>query len=74
MADYLSRNPSDSKRENQLKAEELSNNWFTVNEIKSNKPVLNETNGRNTATQPIKIKLAETATGRRDGSDKCERT
>ena len=34
MTDYLSRHPSDSNSiDNKIKAEELWNNWFTVNEI-----------------------------------------
>ena len=44
MAHYLSRRPSPSNNKNQLKAEEHWNNRFTVNEIKSKKPVLEEQN------------------------------
>ena len=49
MAAYFSTHPSDSKREKQIKEEELWNNWFTVNENKCDKPLSDEKNGRNTS-------------------------
>ena len=59
IADYLSMHASDTKRENQLKAEKLWNNWFNVSEINYEKPVLDGKNGRNTASQPISNELAD---------------
>ena len=44
MAAYLSRHPSPSNHNIKLKAEELGNNWFTVNETDVDKPVLVEHN------------------------------
>ena len=44
MAVYLSRHPSPSSNNIKLKAEELWSNWFTVNEIDVDKPVLVELN------------------------------
>ena len=56
MAEFFSRHPSPSNKNEQLKAEELWSNWFTVNKIDVNKPVLVEQNNRN--KQPITIDLA----------------
>ena len=56
MAEYFSRHPSPSNNNEQLKAEELWSNWFTVNKIDVNKPVLVEQNNRN--KQPITSDLA----------------
>ena len=44
MADYLSGHPSPSNNNIKLKAEELWHNWFTVNEIIVDTPVLVEQN------------------------------
>ena len=53
MEDYLSRHPSPSTYNFKLKADELWNNWFAVNEINVDKPVLVEQN-----KQPITGELA----------------
>ena len=55
MADYLSRHPSQSiSNEQKIKAEELWNNGFTVNEITKCKIVSEEPSQQNTTAQPIK--------------------
>ena len=53
MADYLSRHPSPSNQNIQIKAEELWNNWFTVNKIDCKNFVLNEQKRREAEIQPI---------------------
>ena len=55
MAGYLSRDPSPNNNNEQLKAEGLWNNWFTVNEF-VNRPVLVEQNDR--YKRPISDDLA----------------
>ena len=70
MADYLSRHPSASNIIEQLKAEELWNNWFTVNEIDVNKPVLVEQNNRD--KQPITSDLANLSETARSGEAESE--
>ena len=59
MADYLSRHPWPSNENNQIKAEELLNDWFTVNKIENKKLALDEQNRRRMGNQPIR---GETAT------------
>ena len=61
MADSFSRHPSPSNVKNQLVAEELWNDWFTVNEIKFKKPVLDEQSRRGVENQPITGGLAESS-------------
>ena len=54
MADYLSRHSSPCIKTNQLKAEDLWNDWFTISKIDSKKFVLDEQNRRRTGNQPIR--------------------
>ena len=58
MADYLSRQPSLSNKNIQIKAEELWNDWLTANKIDHEKIVLVEQNRRGTANQAISRSLA----------------
>ena len=65
MADYLSRHPSPSNKNNQIKAEELWNDWFTVNKIDKKKllaldkkKVLDEQNRQRKENQPIRDETA----------------
>ena len=59
MTDYLSRHPSPSnKNEQKMEAEELWNNWFTVNETTKCKIVSEKPSQQNTTQLPIKLKLA----------------
>ena len=53
MADYLSRHPLPSNKNNQIEAEELWNHWFAVNKIDLEKIVFYEQNRRGTASQAI---------------------
>ena len=57
MADYLSRHPSPSNQNTQVKAEKLWNNWFTVNGIDCKKFVLDERNRQEATNKPITEKL-----------------
>ena len=66
MAYYLTRHASPSVK-NQIKEKELWNDWFTINEIKCKKPVLDEQNQIGEVKQPITDELAE-----RNGSVKTE--
>ena len=62
MADYLSRHPSESNsNEQKIKAEELWNNWCTVNEITRN-DVFDLANQKSQANnnRPTRAKLART--------------
>ena len=80
MADFLSRHPSPSNNNEQLKAEELLNNWLTVNEDDVNKPVLVEQNNRD--KQSVTNDLANRSETARCGeaesenklSKQCEQT
>ena len=54
MADYLSRHPSPSKKDEQSKAEELWNNWFTVNKLDYAKFVLDTKNRKDSTEQPMR--------------------
>ena len=60
MSDYLSRHPSPSNVKNQIKADEIWNNLFTVKETKCRKPVLDEQKQIGGANQPITGELSET--------------
>ena len=54
IADYLSRHPSENNNNiHKIKAEELWNNWFTVNEITCNKLVSENQQKHNAETQPL---------------------
>ena len=57
IADNVTRHPSPSNKINQMKAEELCNNWFTVHERKCEKIVLGEQKRRRTENQPITAEL-----------------
>ena len=57
MADYLSRHPSPSNQNNQIKAQELWNNWFTLNKIDYEKFVLDERNRQEATKKPITEKM-----------------
>ena len=67
MAEYLSRHPSPSNKNVQVKAEELWTNWFTVNKIKCGKIVSDKQTRRETENQPITAELIEKSD--RDGPD-----
>ena len=58
MSDYLSRHPSPSIENNQIKAEELWNDWLTVNKIDEKKLLLDEQNRQRKENQPIRDKTA----------------
>ena len=58
MADFLSRHSSPSNKNNQIKAEELSKDWFTVNKIDKRKFVLNEQNRQRKENQLIRDETA----------------
>ena len=58
MADYLSRHPSPSNKNNQIKAEELWNDLFTVYKIDFEKYVLDEQKRREAENRPIRAKTA----------------
>ena len=57
-ADYLSKQPSPSNRINQVKAEELWNNWFTVNKNDYEKFVLDEQKRQEATNKPIREQMA----------------
>ena len=61
LVDYLSRHPSPSNVKNQIKAETFWNDWFTFNEIKRKKPVVDEQKQIGETNKPIAGKLAEKA-------------
>ena len=65
MADYLSRHPSLSNKINQIKAEELWDDWFTVNNIDKKKPVLDEQNRQRKENQPIRDEAATESEGQK---------
>ena len=70
MADYLSRHPSPSNKNNQIKAEELWNGWFTINKIDHEENVLNIQNRKGTTSQqPIR----QTRNSNREPNRKRER-
>ena len=57
MADYSSRHPYPSNQNNQVKAEEQWNNWFTVIKIDYEKFVLDERNRQEATNKPITEKM-----------------
>ena len=59
MANYLSRHPSPSNNNVQVKAEEFRNNWFTVNKIKSERIVSDEQITQESENPPITAVLIE---------------
>ena len=65
MADCLSRYPSEnSSFEQKIKAEELSNSWFTVNEITNRNSIVLATANQNThiaENQPIEAKVTRSS-------------
>ena len=58
MADYLSRHPSPSNQNLQIRAEELWNTWFSVNKVDCEKVVLDERKRKEDEHQPITEKAA----------------
>ena len=58
MAVYLSRHRSPSNQNNQIKAEELCNDWFTVYKTVCEKFVLDEKKRREAENQPIREKTS----------------
>ena len=59
MTDYLSRHPSPSNQNNQVKAEELWNNWIKVNKIDYEKFVLDEQKRQEATNKPIREQMAK---------------
>ena len=58
MADYLSRHPSDNNSNiNKIKAEELWNNWFTLNAITQNELVSANQKSQIRSNHPMREKL-----------------
>ena len=72
MADYLSRHPSPRNNNAQVRAEELWNNWFTVNKIKCEKTVLDARSRREKKIQPMTAELREKSDRTDRGGMACE--